>query len=62
MDFFTGWSLGLVVFVCFAAGLMIGWISMLMFIGFTGNLRTREEQAKYLKEQWAIRAAQKAWK
>lgn len=60
MEFFAGWSLGGVVFFCFAMGLMAGWISMLVFICLTGNMRTRDEQAQYLEEQRAIRAAQKA--
>lgn len=44
-----------ITFAVFCVGLLIGWISMHLFIFLTGNLRTREEQAVYLIRKRAIK-------
>lgn len=45
-----------ITFAVFCVGLLIGWVSMHLFIFLTGNLRTRGEQEVYLIRKCAIKS------
>jgi hypothetical protein len=59
VDFFVGWPLGLVLFFGLSIGLLAGWMSMMVFICLTGNMRTEAEQVAFLAQQERIKAAQR---